>query len=434
MRELPDMLVFVGFFSRRLIDSQPARSDLLIRANVSRKQETLHRQRPLWRSISMLRVIKKGYLEKRNIQPVCWKMDEPEFFNEISTMCLDIFVEKKSSSNDPRNLSLKDDGRYLGHPVKILTNAIQSPLQFIFKSKLISNLKNRFTGLRSIFLPEFASRIRVESSLPQQEKASSPLHEHRDPRCEVVRAHNKESYDFMVGGRQHRSFYWSGLSTNGSVDSDPPNVHAGRHTTSSFYHVVPFYHGVAVSVSLATEMRSNLRKISRCIGPFKPLDGCILASRIALHKAATYDRVADELLNAAVDQKSPPKAARTRQNSVRIFLMKRISHRDDSRSRRRKTRREREREKKLLPSQFAKLRYTGNDNKGAKGAFERGNRWLYNMRERLVPRVLINPYEFSLLQHFERGFLPPLISFFSCQVDVLRMYVQSPQKVAENQY
>lgn len=32
MRELPDMLVFVGFFSRRLIDGQPARSDLFVRA------------------------------------------------------------------------------------------------------------------------------------------------------------------------------------------------------------------------------------------------------------------------------------------------------------------------------------------------------------------------------------------------------------------
>lgn len=112
--------------------------------------------------------------------------------------------------------------------------------------------------------------------------ASASLHELCDPRCEVVRAHNKESYDFMVDGRQHRGFYWSGLSTNGSVDPDPPNVHAGHHTTSSFYHVVPFYHGVAVSVSLAAEMRSNLREISRCIGPFKPLNGCTFASRIAL--------------------------------------------------------------------------------------------------------------------------------------------------------
>lgn len=68
--------------------------------------------------------------------------------------------------------------------------------------------------------------------------STAPL---RSP-SEVARAHNKESYDFMAGGRQHQAFHWSALQpTNGSVDPDPPSVHAQllHHTISSFYHVVP---------------------------------------------------------------------------------------------------------------------------------------------------------------------------------------------------
>lgn len=55
----------------------------------------------------------------------------------------------------------------------------------------------------------------------------------------LTRPHNKESYDFMVGGRQQRAFIGPTIGRLMARWIQIRRVRAGHHTTSSFYHVVP---------------------------------------------------------------------------------------------------------------------------------------------------------------------------------------------------
>lgn len=89
-------------------------------------------------------------------------------------------------------------------------------------------------GCILLFLPFYS-----DHSPPPSLSLLSPFSTAPRSPSEVARAHNKESYDFMAGGRQHRAFIGARFSRL-IVDPVPPSVHALlHHTTSSFYHVVP---------------------------------------------------------------------------------------------------------------------------------------------------------------------------------------------------
>lgn len=56
-----------------------------------------------------------------------------------------------------------------------------------------------------------------------------------------ARSHNKESYDFMVAARQRPTFIGLAIGRLMARWIQIRRVRADRHTTSSFYHVVPFF-------------------------------------------------------------------------------------------------------------------------------------------------------------------------------------------------
>lgn len=82
-------------------------------------------------------------------------------------------------------------------------------------------------------------------------------------RASLARTHNKESYDFMADGRQHRAFIGPTIGRLMARRIQIRRVRAGRHTTSSFYHIVPSTRPAA-EVPTALSRPPNAQRRFRC--------------------------------------------------------------------------------------------------------------------------------------------------------------------------